>query len=581
MRVRATVLFAALLLAACGDSDPFVEAPLDEVATLAIGPASATLTVGDTLRVAAYPRNENGDVLEDVAVEWTVDVPARLDLIELGQVGRTTAQQAGAVVVTATADGVSASAQISVLNPTPTVMAISPAAAPAGNPAFTLIVTGTGFTSQSRVQWNGVERPTTFVSSSEVRAAIAATDVVNEGVAAVRVTTPAPGGGATAALEFAIDADSPPPPPPPTVASVELDVDSAGVAEGATLQLHATVRDAQGNVITGLGSQWVSSVPANALVAALGLVTGIRDGRTVVTVTVHGKSDSAIIDVEADYDFDLVYTSYDAATTVATRLRHDLSTDDTDEIAVGGATTGHYAVSPDGFRVAFFGSTALQGYGLYLADLDSGALTRVAAMSDDTCGQIVWRPDGQRLAFTCGLDFGGWIVAIDAFAESLPDTLTVDQPGSDQYPAWSPQIGGEYRIAYARTVGGEPRIFTMKEDGTDHVQVTSGMDTQPSWSPDGSTIAFVRTGAAIFGDIWLVNAAGGNERGLTMLFLAGPQESPVWSPDGSLIAFLSRHDTYGGANSVNQVFTIRANGSGVARRSSGSLPKYDPSWIQR
>jgi hypothetical protein len=87
-------------------------------------------------------------------------------------------------------------------NPVPVLSGLSPSAVPAGSPAFTLTVTGSGFVSTSVVLWNGGDRPTTVVSSTRLQAAISASDVAVPGTASVTVFTPAPGGGASLARTF-------------------------------------------------------------------------------------------------------------------------------------------------------------------------------------------------------------------------------------------------------------------------------------------------------------------------------------------------------------------------------------------
>ncbi|MGH8719484.1 MAG: IPT/TIG domain-containing protein, partial [Burkholderiales bacterium] len=69
---------------------------------------------------------------------------------------------------------------------TPNVTSISPTSAKAGGPAFTLTVNGSNFVSTSIVRWNGLNRPTTFVSSTQLTAAIPASDIVNAGSAFIR-----------------------------------------------------------------------------------------------------------------------------------------------------------------------------------------------------------------------------------------------------------------------------------------------------------------------------------------------------------------------------------------------------------
>ncbi|HEX6590020.1 MAG TPA: hypothetical protein VF039_13530 [Longimicrobiales bacterium] len=581
MTTRSRVLLlAALAFAACGDGDP-TDTERDEVASVDLTPGSATLLIGDTLRLEAEAFDEAGGVVTVSDVDWDVSAPERIALIDAGTTARITALDVGEVEVTATIDGHSATTEISIEHPAPTMGGLAPSAVTAGSADFTLVVTGDGFSDASTVQWNGANRPTTFVDAMTLHAAIAASDVAAAGSAQVRVVTPAPGGGTSAALAFTIEEEIPPPPGP--VATVELDVDSVDLEEGDTLQLHATVRDSAGTVITGLGMTWSTSDAAIALVNGGGRISAIRDGRSLVTVTVHGKQASAVVHVHANYAYDLVYTAWDPATapTTAVRVRHDLSTDDTTTIVVTGVAAGAFVFSPAGDRLAFFGTVGAES-GLFVANGDGTNPVRISDVPATDCGMHAWRPDGARIAYVCGFTTADqYVGVVDADASASAEVLTSSEAGRDAWPSWSPLIAGGYRIAYARTVSGEPRIFTMKEDGTDHVQITTGMDDQPSWSPDGSTIVFQRSGAATFGDLWLVDAAGGNERGLTLASLAGPQERPNWSPDGRLIAFVSRHETYGTENSVPQIYTIAADGSRVARRSDGPLSKYDPSWVPR
>src|SRR6185503_9768953 len=69
-------------------------------------------------------------------------------------------------------------------------------------------------------------------------------------------------------------------------------------------------------------------------------------------------------------------------------------------------------------------------------------------------------------------------------------------------------------------------------------------DTSPAWSPDGSTIAFLRAeeGPA---QVWLLPAVGGEPEQLTTLPLGAG--APVWSPDGSQIAFAAPVDPHASA----------------------------------
>jgi hypothetical protein len=71
-----------------------------------------------------------------------------------------------------------------------------------GAPGFTLTVNGSNFVSNSIVQWNGTPLATTFVSDTQLTAAVPTADLAEEG--SVSVTVSNPGGGTSSALSFTI-----------------------------------------------------------------------------------------------------------------------------------------------------------------------------------------------------------------------------------------------------------------------------------------------------------------------------------------------------------------------------------------
>jgi hypothetical protein len=87
-------------------------------------------------------------------------------------------------------------------NPVPLLnQPLVPTSAAPGGPGVTLTVNGTGFASTSVVSWNGVSLQTTFVSNSQLTAAVPAAAIATPGTASVTVTTPGPGGG-TSNVDF-------------------------------------------------------------------------------------------------------------------------------------------------------------------------------------------------------------------------------------------------------------------------------------------------------------------------------------------------------------------------------------------
>ena len=126
--------------------------------------------------------------------------------------------------------------QVVVNNPVPTIANISPANASAGSAAFTLTVNGTNFISSSSVLFNGAPRTTTFVSSTQLTAAILAADIGSTGTPSVVVTNPTPGGGSSNSVTFTITAATN---PVPTVTSISPTSVAAGSA-GFTLTVNGT-----------------------------------------------------------------------------------------------------------------------------------------------------------------------------------------------------------------------------------------------------------------------------------------------------------------------------------------------------
>lgn len=80
-------------------------------------------------------------------------------------------------------------------SPVPTITSISPNTGQAGSAGFIVDVTGTNFVPLSSVTVNGDNRPTSYVSSVEVQAALSSTDLTTAGVINIGVLNPAPGGG--------------------------------------------------------------------------------------------------------------------------------------------------------------------------------------------------------------------------------------------------------------------------------------------------------------------------------------------------------------------------------------------------
>jgi hypothetical protein len=79
----------------------------------------------------------------------------------------------------------------------------------AGDAAFVLTVNGTHFNSSSIVRFNGSDRSTTFVNSSQLTAQITAADLPLAGTRSITVFNPAPGGGSSSGATFTVNNPTP------------------------------------------------------------------------------------------------------------------------------------------------------------------------------------------------------------------------------------------------------------------------------------------------------------------------------------------------------------------------------------
>lgn len=148
-----------------------------------VGTQGFTLTVNGVAFTQASSVLWNGNSIPTTYIsssQLAAQVPAT-DITATGQVS---------VTVSDPTYGTS-NAETLVINPSPLVLtALSPASINAGSPAFTLTLTGTSFTSQSQVIWNGNPQITTYVSATQLTAQIPAADITAPGSVDVSVQDP-------------------------------------------------------------------------------------------------------------------------------------------------------------------------------------------------------------------------------------------------------------------------------------------------------------------------------------------------------------------------------------------------------
>jgi Tol biopolymer transport system component/tRNA A-37 threonylcarbamoyl transferase component Bud32 len=121
-------------------------------------------------------------------------------------------------------------------------------------------------------------------------------------------------------------------------------------------------------------------------------------------------------------------------------------------------------------------------------------------------------------------------------------------PGLEQDPSWSPE---GTRIAYASDENGNMDIWVQQIGAGQRLNLTkdyTGYDGKPAWSPNGEWIAFVsdRDGGGIF----MIPALGGIPKRVLLLSFApslsylGAIPTICWSPDGTKLAYATKGTLY-------------------------------------
>jgi len=174
------------------------------------------------------------------------------------------------------------------------------------------------------------------------------------------------------------------------------------------------------------------------------------------------------------------------------------------------------------------------------------------------------------------------------FSDETQDIWVVQADGSDVQrvtrapaqefdPTWSPDGS---QIAYRHQTGddGTTEIYVMDADGSAQRNLTHNdvADWGPDWSPDGRWIAWNSAmgtdGFGFFG--YVMRPDGSTVRRITHHDV----EYPAWSPNGSQIAFMAQEAGAAGANPDYNIFVMDADGSHVRRLTSAPGEDGWPAW---
>jgi Tol biopolymer transport system component len=206
------------------------------------------------------------------------------------------------------------------------------------------------------------------------------------------------------------------------------------------------------------------------------------------------------------------------------------------------------------------------GQHIFVIRANGSGLRQITQTPADS-SKVGWSPDSRQIVMDRGLGEGrGSLVILDT--ETGEESVVLSDAGIDgrtpltpQSPSWSPEGS---RIAFA---SGEGDIYVIGVDGRDLGMVTdSGRrcgDLYPEWSPDGNQIAFTRD--CLNGGIFVVSSDGGIPERVT-----GYRRDlqPAWSPDGAHIAF---------TRGLLDIYVVDVS-TGLLTQLTETIDSYSPSW---
>ena len=260
--------------------------------------------------------------------------------------------------------------------------------------------------------------------------------------------------------------------------------------------------------------------------------------------------------------------------------------------------------SADGRQLAFALSNR-SGSREEIWTMSAGGGERRALTSFGTISAAAtWSPDGRIAYFTLS-DFPPPDSEDDPPPPAEIHSMTAN--GDDQQrltndteiqtdPSWSPDGSTIAYIHWCEVAGEEGAfdlaLYAMNRDGTSQRPLldcsAKRFISNANWSPDGRRIVLEvatdrpprRAGADRQSDIAVINADGTGLRRLTRT--PAHETHPVWSPDGRRIAFTSdRHARRGELEPLGpafELYTMRADGHGVRRITRNRVPDLHPNW---
>jgi Tol biopolymer transport system component len=217
------------------------------------------------------------------------------------------------------------------------------------------------------------------------------------------------------------------------------------------------------------------------------------------------------------------------------------------------------ALSPDGRHVAFYSGRGLFTIDLYVADVQTGEIVdQLSSPNVDPHFDALsflssagaWSPDGQQLAFVVYAEGDQELAIFDMRTSEIERRIRIRGVPALTDPAWGP--GGQ--IAFSGQQGGISDLYVLDLESERVVRLTNDRyaDIQPSWSPDGRTLAFTsdrgpRTDFSRLAHSPMSIATmdlDSRQIRLYPIFEGAKHINPQFSPDGQSLYFIADREGF-------------------------------------
>jgi WD40-like Beta Propeller Repeat len=229
--------------------------------------------------------------------------------------------------------------------------------------------------------------------------------------------------------------------------------------------------------------------------------------------------------------------------------------------ATGGSD---FSLSRDGTKILYDNSA-----GIFMMNSDGTDPHEIVPVTSPVSETPQLAPDDTQVVYAASTGPSTSGIYVADLNEPFPPRLLTSGTSSDREPTWSPD-GTQVAFARLETNGsGNSDIYAINTDGT-NVRLVAPNGSDPSWSPLGQTLAYQSSDGTAPSVLLTVAQGGGTPTPVTPSSLGAV--APVWSPDGSELAFADN------ATSPTQVGLVDLATGAVSTLTAGPDAHGSPSW---